>query len=118
MSHPTPIIQKTGEGHTPGPWRFDDFDRAGLIIGAGGEHVATLNAYYSDKARDIANGNLIAAAPDLLEALKAAYGAINDAFGQANAEQQGLDNLASKYDDKISAFRAKARAAIAKAQAR
>lgn len=60
----------------------------------------------------------VTAAADLLEVAKAAYGAVNDAFGQANAEYQGLDYLASKYDDKIRAFREKAKAAIAKAEGR
>jgi hypothetical protein len=66
----------------------------------------------------VADGRLYAAAPDLLEALKEAHGAVNDAFGQANAEYQGLDYLASKYDDKIASFRAKAKAAILKAEGR
>jgi fructose-bisphosphate aldolase class 1 len=49
---------------------------------------------------------------ELIALLKESYGAVNDAFGQANAEYQGLDHLASKYDEKIQAFRAKVRAAL------
>lgn len=50
-------------GHTPGPWTL--FDR--LVQGRGGAPVAAVHGPHA-----YANARLIAAAPELLEALKAA----------------------------------------------
>ncbi len=52
--------------HTPGPWRYD----SGKIWTPRGWWVASV---YEDMEEDIkgANGRLLAAAPDLLEALEA-----------------------------------------------
>lgn len=60
-------------GHTPGPWRADDCDS---IVSARGILAASddLRAacwYVSDPVERRANALLMAAAPDLLEALKA-----------------------------------------------
>lgn len=57
--------------HTPGPWTFDhDWHRLPTVLGADGRHVCLI-----EKKREIAeckaNAALIAAAPDLLTALKA-----------------------------------------------
>ena len=61
--------------YTPGPWMVDEDIRPGMswnrhIYGANGLAVCFL-AHSNDKApeRDASNANLIAAAPDLLEAL-------------------------------------------------
>jgi hypothetical protein len=55
--------------YTPGPWRFDVF---GLITQEGSDlHIAQLhNKREEDFPSREANGNLIAAAPELLNALK------------------------------------------------
>jgi hypothetical protein len=60
--------------HTPGPWSFHPTEGANFSIGiSGGRHVAdcsrNANIPTEEKA---ANARLIAAAPDLLEAAKAA----------------------------------------------
>jgi len=58
--------------HTPGPWKFDRKGRR--IVDADGEYVApaTLSRYHDDRTdpEAIANARLIAAAPDLLAALR------------------------------------------------
>ena len=53
--------------HTPGPWKVD----RPYIRGAG-RAIATLESG-RDEVEDAANARLIAAAPELLEALEAAY---------------------------------------------
>ena len=62
--------------HTPGPWYFDEDDRAvgpasNKSIGVCSIMLADGNAArYHFGEQSIANANLIAAAPDLLEALQ------------------------------------------------
>ena len=60
--------------HTPGPWKFYDDSNDGktnrIEIVAIGKTVARI--YHSVPAEDLPNARLIAAAPDLLAALKAA----------------------------------------------
>src|SRR3990167_403230 len=58
--------------HTPGPWQNSD----GTIYAQGGAHVATVHpsamrVTIEREAHDRANAALIAAAPELLEALEA-----------------------------------------------
>lgn len=54
---------------TPGPWRVADIDNCykDVIEDANGDYVALAQARYRDKAE--ADARLIAAAPELLEAL-------------------------------------------------
>jgi len=65
--------------HTPGPWKVDEHND----VGAEGRHVATLSLY--GDGSDDANAHLIAAAPDLLEALRTAEAALAD-IGDADRE--------------------------------
>lgn len=66
-------------GHTPGPWNITDICRRPLLVSAGGPHgswrgmVASIDAgdYARSQEEGIANARLIAAAPQLLEALQA-----------------------------------------------
>lgn len=56
--------------HTKGPWRVHLVDDT-VVIDKSGEHVArALGQYVDDPLPIEANARLIAAAPDLLEALK------------------------------------------------
>ena len=61
--------------HTPGPWQFYEIPhRDGLgIIGPGLEEdeIAHLDDMDRSRAENVANGYLLAAAPDLLAALEA-----------------------------------------------
>lgn len=59
-------------GHTPGPWRLcGAFGMQGLVEpSAGGNPVASVTGYYHHAGQTEANARLIAAAPDLLEALQ------------------------------------------------
>lgn len=75
-------------GHTPGPWRFleggnseEEFNRCRPLTICGGNNDDLANVYSADDStvsitREQANANaqLIAASPDLLEALNAASG--------------------------------------------
>ena len=64
--------------HTPGPWvvkvsKEEDADWAlkwPTIVAENGYMVVGTEGLYGDKKTDIANAHLIAAAPELLEALK------------------------------------------------
>ena len=73
--------------HTPGPWAVDDTGyRApgnGLCVMAWPECVAVVGANNPHLPQD-ANARLIAAAPDLLEALKA----MEDRFGCRSSRQE------------------------------
>ena len=105
--------------HTPGPWvliesqrnqGYGGYDRVEpfrslelLVCGAGGEAVVTRRGLAKPtKATGKANARLIAAAPDLLEALLAAE----------DKAQRGLFNMT---DDEIQRVHDLRRAAIAKA---
>ena len=83
--------------HTPGPWGLD----GNLIEGPDGERVACITAYSRRTPKQKANARLIAAAPELLEALR----------GLLNAPDP------DEVEDATPRFRAvmKAHAAIAKA---
>lgn len=60
--------------HTPGPWKYDD--EWALIVGPNDEEICAIHAAQSSGERRVnrnkaqANGRLIAAAPELLAALK------------------------------------------------
>lgn len=56
------------EQHTPGPWFYDDSLKGRLVINSERASVAVVP--YLDREA-IANARLIAAAPDMLAALKA-----------------------------------------------
>lgn len=69
--------------HTPGPWFYDDSLKGRLVINSERASVAVIP--YLD-AEAIANARLIAAAPELLEALKDmvdAYGASSNPIAVA-----------------------------------
>jgi hypothetical protein len=53
--------------HTPGPWEFDY--EAGEVSAPNGT-VVLYPTMLPDEAEEVANGHLVAAAPDLLEALE------------------------------------------------
>lgn len=70
--------------HTPGPWRIGEDGRFGISVW-GEEHVADVKTYERDARK--ANARLIAAAPDLLEALQvlfASYKALADSGDAGN----------------------------------
>lgn len=85
--------------HTPGPWRVDP--SMSLCIDSPSGNVGLMNLA-RPKAESEANARIVAAAPDLLEAL----------IELATEERRDDD------DPVLEAARAKARAAIAKAEGR
>jgi hypothetical protein len=85
--------------HTPGPWGIDDRQNVRAIIGLGAERPVVASVAYRD--RDIEDAFLIAAAPDMYEALVALLDAVNVRID----------------DPRIASFDA-ARAALAKAEGR
>lgn len=75
--------------HTPGPWNlYDDTASTGRIeIVALGKTVARI--YRSVPEEDLPNARLIAAAPDLLEALRgvvAMIDSLNSAYGSEQVD--------------------------------
>jgi hypothetical protein len=55
---------------------------------------------------------------ELVEALKDGVTAVNAAIQMAQAEAQGHERVAQKHSDVVTAFRARARAVLAKAESR
>jgi hypothetical protein len=70
--------------HTPGPWLYDHQDNQALIVDTQGFTVVELSALENSTAQSTLadNARLIAAAPDLLAALKAMH-ACHRAFSNA-----------------------------------
>ncbi len=66
-------------GHTPGPWKLvqESVDPSWHIITAAGGRITVNIHIEAGNATDIANARLIAAAPEMLEALKMAQQVIN-----------------------------------------
>jgi len=97
--------------HTPGPWRqgFKRPDRVYQVEKSGDRDIKVAQTIVHADAR------LIAAAPELLEALEGAQQAVHLAYQQAHAEWQYVDKRAERLDDQIRSWRETARAAIAKA---
>ncbi len=73
--------------HTPGPWLYDSLDR--VVIRAGIEDIAHMDRSASD-----ADARLIAAAPELLEALNDLLEEYED-----RRAQFGSDDLWHKHKD-------------------
>lgn len=98
--------------HTPGPW-IAEARQHGLAIwadyeNAPGEYIAIINGYEGskeDRERNRANANLIAAAPELLEALEIFVSSITPWAGTKSIPIEDIDKA-----DRL------ARAAIAKAK--
>ena len=89
--------------HTPGPWYYS----IGEFISDGvGGHVASAWLLNSIDERE-ANGNLIAAAPELLDALKATHEELKDDLHEAKEAFQGdiyiqrLEELINKCNQAI-----------------
>ena len=90
--------------HTPGPWTVDDIS----IHGPDGWNVANAACRSRTSETQEANARLIAAAPDLLDALRSAASCM---MLQQVLERGRGDKTASGWDAPI----AQARAAIVKA---
>lgn len=81
--------------HTPGPWRVDSGPGNTTQVRAGREHIANVSDYHfvSTPAGTKhvyvgpANGALIAAAPDLLDDVKAMLDLLDD----ADLDDEGLE---------------------------
>lgn len=102
--------------HTPGPWRmetsFDDEFAAGSfeIVACEGRYrcvLATRMPWSGRRAESWANGNLMAAGPELLAAIKHARDALNVAAHTLDFRE---------IDQVVRAARAACDAAIAKAE--
>lgn len=59
-------------GYTKGPWEFheDDGEDNQIVVGDNGDVICVVGSYMTSVEEDFANGPLIAAAPELLEALQ------------------------------------------------
>jgi len=94
--------------HTPGPWAVNDGQEVVADDGAGTRLLCRCHAgHYEERS---ANARLIAAAPDLLAALKVALeyqGAVNEALPDGYAPPKLVD-----------AWMTEAEAAIARAEGR
>ena len=93
-------------GHTPGPW----FVNEDCVEGPGpeGARDVTVAVVYGDNADRAANARLIAAAPELLAALKMAKDELVDVYEEAYPNDESDNDVTEAID--------KAIAAIAKAE--
>lgn len=100
--------------HTPGPWTAYDNAAYGTAIMAGsatGQYVASVQKYVGLSLETYqANARLIAAAPDMLEALKLYDAVMTEAWGE-------FDALPDEYSARRRCWTA-IRAAIAQAEGR
>jgi len=104
--------------HTPGPWYFDEDDRAVGPVANRSIGVCSIMLADGDAARyhfgeqSIANANLIAAAPDLLEALEKMV-----EYAHQYSSRERTQAAAMEIDETpISNDVSEARAAIARAK--
>jgi len=94
--------------HTPGPWHTDDY--AMFIFGPNNETIAQTRGEGADLPID-ANARLLAAAPEMLEALEALpLGSFGDDMGKHDAAEF-VDNAGYFFDAML-----KAKVAIQKAR--
>lgn len=99
--------------HTAGPWELRPDDMGGLspfIYPVGSEYpVAVVTGYHSSASQRLPSARLIAAAPELLEALQSLLKSFptEDDMHIAGWEQSEIDSACRDY--------AAARAAVAKA---
>ena len=98
--------------HTPGPWTIDSEGNLYGNIGIIRPYIGNLCDDYNDE-QSKANARLIAAAPELLAALKCA---LADLEGSLQAHEQ-MDRLAHDWDAHKQSID-EASAAIAKAEGR
>ncbi len=91
--------------HTPGPWITDPEFEHQVVLGRDGRMVADCAIFHKKitAKRCAANAYLVAAAPDLLEALEAAADEVIGCGGERRIQLDGV-------------WLTKARAAIAKAR--
>jgi hypothetical protein len=85
--------------HTPGPWKLNTARMGDKLLDwhiAADPHGSSLPVCLSDKysefrnaEQEIANAHLIAAAPELLEALKDAVSMLDDLKFRSDADQEG-----------------------------
>lgn len=122
-----------GHKHTPGPWKYETYRRRALIRSGNGwvsrgtgdgydiARIAAGEHAVSSVAEEEANARLIAAAPEMLEALQAIS---SGTWNKTDEHSQEL-NDALKRGDKtgfryafMSWAQKRARAAVAKAEGR
>lgn len=105
---------------TPGPWEvcdpgdYGDFDGESRVVLGNDMRIAVVHWHEGDyRAENDANANLIAASPDLYDALREAKGLADmavmsdDGDGTPSDDQSSLEQLRAKID-----------AALAKAEGR
>lgn len=76
--------------HTPGPWQVNQFDPAQVCVVRGCSPIATMHGTPAEKC---ANALLIAAAPELLDALQGLYEAYFRAGSPLNKDQRHEDRM-------------------------
>ena len=76
--------------HTPGPWHInrDDWGAPTAIRSQDAQPVVATGPGFGSKAEIEANMNLIAAAPDMLEALQSALARLDNGYRLSLAEQR------------------------------
>ena len=110
--------------HTPGPWHYHSDEDGKPIYNIGNFAIAYMDAYTPDEddggaweRETDANGNLVAAAPELLECLQDMLAVFNKAAANS-AGTHAIIGFFGNHDDSINQalhWRQKTRTAIAKA---
>lgn len=110
------MISMSEVKHTPGPWALDDTGWIARVDN--GEPVCLINAGLRNDelpSQELADAHLIAAAPEMLEALKACRSSIG---GYAISSPDQALEVVSDFLEEIRRVDGIARAAIAKAEGR
>lgn len=105
-------------GHTPGPWslikKMDGF----TAVGAQSLIARVYSQAFRDLENEKANANLIAAAPDLLEALRKAIAELNEIRARDGVPYTHAGYQASVTEEYFSSVVDEGFSAIAKAEGR
>lgn len=88
----------SGAKHTPGPWGYDGaFDV--VMQDDVGAWIACVNFEHVDEEQAVADARLIAAAPDMLAALKAADAHFTGTFSEGGTDHQRIRAAIAKAED-------------------
>lgn len=99
------MATETKTEHTPGPWKVDKLDDDNYGVSAGWVDIATVHNREDDPV-DKANAQLVAAAPTLLEALKALTKEVGTILDYERQQGTGFGDLDDAHTEACAAITA------------
>jgi hypothetical protein len=92
------MTQTKEQTHTPGPWELNGDTITGKDTDLNRSPIATVSHFYRNREIDQANARLIAAAPELLEALEQAKNWIYTHLDSMNEGQKTVHDMKVLHD--------------------